>query len=205
MPAGGEIKIQPERLSMAEHIALIAGAGRLPVLVAQSARQQHKQIFIVALKGITDPAWVVDYPHRWVGLAKLGQLYEIFKTEQITHAVMAGHVRRPAFSELIPDWTGWKAFRRLRRLNGSGDDAVLRFLAADIEAQGVHVIGADQIAGRLTRDHKNTRCCHNAPVTALKPTMNRPCLLASATASGAWRNNACPASTAMPAKPASAA
>lgn len=143
---------------MTDRIALIAGGGALPQLVAQSAQQQGKPVFVVALKGITDTQWVTDYPHAWIGIAQVGRLYDIFKTENITQTLMAGHVRRPSFGELIPDWTGWKTLRRLQTKHLQGDDAILSFLAGEIEAQGVTMIGADQVyrdgvmpEGTLTR------------------------------------------------------
>ena len=130
---------------MTDKIAIIAGGGALPQLVAQSAKQKNRDVFIVGLKGVTDAAWLNDYPHAWVGIAQLGRLYDIFKAENITQAMMAGHVRRPSFGELVPDWTGWKTLRRLQTKHLSGDDALLSFLASEIEAQGVQMIGADQI------------------------------------------------------------
>lgn len=143
---------------MADRIALIAGGGALPQLVAQSAVEQNKPVFIVALRGITDPNWIADYPHAWIGIAQIGRLYELFKSENITKALMAGHVKRPSFGELIPDWTGWKTLRRLQSRHLHGDDSILSFLASEIEQQGVQMIGADSVyrdgvmpAGVLTR------------------------------------------------------
>lgn len=130
---------------MAEKIALLAGAGSLPVLVAQAAKDQHKDIFIIPLKGIADEEWVKAYPHEWVGMAKFGHLYDLLKREQITHLIMAGHVKRPSFGELIPDWTGIRTVYRLQRHHMQGDDAILRFIADEIERQGVKVIGADEL------------------------------------------------------------
>ncbi len=130
---------------MTERIALIAGGGALPQLIAASAHEQRKDIFIIVLKGIADKHWFTDYPHAVIGIAQVGKLYDLFKSERITHAVMAGHVQRPSFGELIPDWTGWKTLRRLQTKHLQGDDSILSFLAAEIEAQGVTMIGADQL------------------------------------------------------------
>lgn len=130
---------------MADRIALIAGGGALPQLVAHSAKEQRQDLFVIALKGITDPQWVTEYPHAWIGIAQVGRLYDLFKSENITQALMAGHVRRPSFGELIPDWTGWKTLRRLQTKHLQGDDAILSFLAREIEDQGVTMIGADQV------------------------------------------------------------
>jgi DUF1009 family protein len=130
---------------MAERIAVLAGGGSLPALVAKAAKDQHKDVFIVALKSIADPQWVESYPNAWVGLAKVGQLFDLLKKENITHLVMAGHVKRLSFGELFPDWTGLKTLYRLQRHHLQGDDAILRFLATEIERQGIQVIGADNL------------------------------------------------------------
>jgi DUF1009 family protein len=129
----------------AERIAILAGGGSLPVLVAKAAKDQHKDVFVVALKSIADAQWVETYPHAWIGLAKVGQLFDLLKKENITHLVMAGHVKRPSFGELVPDWTGLKTLYRLQRHHLQGDDAILRFLADEIEKQGITVIGADSM------------------------------------------------------------
>jgi DUF1009 family protein len=128
---------------MAERIAVLAGGGSLPALVAKAAKDQRKDVFVVALKSIADPQWVESYDHAWIGIAKVGQLFDLLRKENITHLIMAGHVKRPSFGELVPDWTGLKTLYRLQRHHMQGDDAILRFLADEIERQGIKIIGAD--------------------------------------------------------------
>lgn len=122
----------------------MAGGGPLPRLIAE----KNPDLFVVALKGVTDPDWVVKYPHAWIRLGQYGKLIELFKTNRITQLVFAGHVKRPswakALTQLRPDAQGWKVLWQLRKRR-VGDDGLLKIFAALFAAEGVEIIGADQI------------------------------------------------------------
>ena len=53
-------------------LGIIAGGGDLPRAVAQSARADGRDVFVVALRGMCGD-WVEEFPHEWVSLGEPGQ------------------------------------------------------------------------------------------------------------------------------------
>ncbi len=129
-------------------VALLAGALGLPQAVAQACDDQKKEIFVLALKGFADPAWVRAYPHAWVRLGQAGKIFRLLQQQKCTHLVLAGALRRPAWWNLFPDWEGVKLFWRLN-IHRHGDDSLLRRLTAEFETRGYHVLGADTFLRHL--------------------------------------------------------
>jgi UDP-2,3-diacylglucosamine hydrolase len=58
-------------------------------------------------------------------------------------------VRRPSLSGLKLDWRGMHLLARLGRQAGESDDRLLRAIVGELEAEGIRVIGADEVAGGL--------------------------------------------------------
>lgn len=140
-------------------LALIAGGTALPAMIAQSCRDQGKDIFIIALRGFTAPQWVEAYPHAWVKLGQIGKVLRLLERNRCTHVVMAGAVKRPSWSQVRPDWTGLKLLIDLKR-KARGDDALLRYLGNFLESKGYQLVGADTFLpnslmpeGTLTQIH----------------------------------------------------
>ena len=120
-------------------IGLIAGNGQFPCLFARNARRLGYFVSAVAHKGETDPnlAQVVDHIH-WVKLGQLGSLINALKSDGVTKAVMIGGIRKThIFSRIQPDVRG---LALLRRVVERKDDALLRAIAAELEAEGIEII-----------------------------------------------------------------
>jgi DUF1009 family protein len=129
-------------------LGIIAGAGTLPRRIADHFDPSGNSVFFLALEGITDPSTLVDRDHAWV---KLGQL-QIGMTKlldaKVLKVVMAGPVKRPAFSSLKLDKRGARML-----LQGGvkvfGDDGLLSLLILEIEKDGLTVVGIDQLFSEL--------------------------------------------------------
>ncbi len=76
-----------------EAIGLIAGNRKFPLLVAQGARREGCRVTALAIKGETSPRLksLVDKIY-WIALRDFSRMFDIFKQEGITRAVMAGQV-----------------------------------------------------------------------------------------------------------------
>lgn len=127
-------------------IGILAGQGALPDQVIRACETQKRDFFILAFKGQTDPALVEGRDHAWVGLGKIGKALECLRAAKVEALVLAGHLRRPAWSELRPDLTGarWLAQAAGRAL---GDDSLLRAIIGNLEREGFSVISPDTVAG----------------------------------------------------------
>ena len=86
-------------------LALIAGKGAYPLLLARSARDQGvKRIFAIAFKRETDPAieQLVDEV-KWIHVGKLRSMLSLLKESGISQAVMAGQITPSNLFHLRPD------------------------------------------------------------------------------------------------------
>ncbi|MCB9978724.1 MAG: UDP-2,3-diacylglucosamine diphosphatase LpxI [Rhodospirillales bacterium] len=129
-------------------LGVIAGGGSVPArLLAVCARRGITPV-VVALEGQTDPALVVGHAHIWTSLGKAGRGIAFLKEKGVRDLVMIGSVRRPALSELVPDWRTVKFFARIG-LRGAGDDDLLRALREELEREGFILRGVHEFADDL--------------------------------------------------------
>ncbi|HRC27151.1 MAG TPA: LpxI family protein, partial [Alphaproteobacteria bacterium] len=140
MPAAPEI--------LTSTLGVIAGGGAIPArLLAVCARRGIKPV-VVALEGQTDPALVTGLDHAWITLGKAGRGIAFLKEKGVRDLVMIGSVRRPALSELTPDWRTVKFFARIG-LKALGDDDLLRALREELEREGFVLRGVHEFAEDL--------------------------------------------------------
>jgi len=100
-------------------LAVIAGRGAYPFLLAQSARAQGvKRIVAIAFRRETDSRIeeVADEV-RWVRLGQLAPLLEAARTSGAKHLVMAGQVRPTHLFRVRIDRTGLEFLRSLPQKN----------------------------------------------------------------------------------------
>jgi DUF1009 family protein/predicted dehydrogenase len=119
-------------------IGLIAGGGQFPILFARAARRQGVSVVAVLLRGEADKRLEAEVDgYTWVSLGKLGQMIETFQKAQVSEAAMAGTVAKTKlYSRIRPDW---KAVKLLARMLHKKDDALLRGVAAEMEAHGIRI------------------------------------------------------------------
>ena len=129
---------------MAARLGILAGGGPLPARLAQAAQSGGREVAMVAFEGHTDPDAVAGLPHLWARFGAVADIFAFLRREGVAELVFAGPVRRPAFSEIMPDWQGTKI---LARLGGRslGDDGLLRALSAILEEEGFRVVGIHHI------------------------------------------------------------
>ena len=142
-------------------LGVLAGGGPLPRFLVETCRAEGRGVFVIAFEGITEPETVAAVDHRWLRLAKVGALIEALHDAGAEELVLAGHIKRPPWSSLIPDLRGARLLRKLRA-GAQGDNAVLSLILDVLEGDGFTVVGAHQVApsllatpgpvGRLTPD-----------------------------------------------------
>jgi len=132
-----------------KRIGIIAGAGSLPLEVAQSVTRRGGEVHVVMVENAADPA-LAAFPHTIVNWAQPGRAMAAFRSAGISHALLLGGYRRPSFLTARPDL----AFLQLapavvKLLKAGGDDAVLRGVLAQFETLGLHIVGVDKVAPEL--------------------------------------------------------
>ncbi|MDL2407855.1 LpxI family protein [Rhizobium calliandrae] len=131
-------------------LAIIAGSGFLPAYVADAARQAGENPVVVALTDEADRDWSA-FDHANLGVGNFAGLEAVFRRYGVDRVVMSGGVsRRPAWRDVRPTWRVIGELpSTIRTLLSGGDNAVLQMVIRLIEAGGVRVVGAHEIAPDL--------------------------------------------------------
>jgi DUF1009 family protein len=117
-------------------LGIIAGNGRFPFLVLDSARAQGYEVVVAAIKEETSP----EMESRgaivhWFSLGELSKLIETFRREGVTRAVMAGQVKhKQIFSSIRPDW---RLAKLLLSLGTRNTDSLLGAVAKVLADEGI--------------------------------------------------------------------
>ena len=126
---------------MATTLGIVAGAGRLPAAIARGARRSGRRVVAVAFHGFADDTLAADVDaFVRVRLGELGALLDALQQSGAREAVLAGHVPKQqlfASPDLVRVDERGAAF--LAGLRDQSDDAILRALAAAIEAEGIRI------------------------------------------------------------------
>ena len=119
-------------------LAILSGAGQLPVMI----KQAHPDAHVVGFEGMPTELGNVPHLHRF---ERLGTLFSNLRDRSVTHIVMAGAMSRPDFApDLLDEYTKL-ALPDLMLAMAHGDDHLLRHLITLIEEQGFTVVGAHSI------------------------------------------------------------
>ena len=125
-------------------LAILAGGGHLPTQLAQACQDKNIPYFIVGFKGFVDESWLADHPHKIIRIGFVGKIFKTLKKNKVERVVLAGHIHRPSWTEIIPDLKGAMLLKKLSK-QPRGDNALLTFLAAEIQNEGFAVIGTQDI------------------------------------------------------------
>lgn len=139
---------------MPTKIGILAGGGELPVIVARECERLGVPLIMVGFEGNTPLEVLQPFPHELSRLAAVGNTIKILKKHECTHICMAGHIKRPTLSELVPDVKGAMVMTRLFGKGRLGDDGLLRELALVLEEEGFTVVGAHEIVPALMAHHE---------------------------------------------------
>ena len=129
-------------------IALFAGTGDVPALLARRLRDSDEQAVICQMAGF--PAADPDgYPVLTYRLEHLGSVLVDLRDRGVTHVCLAGAVRRPAIDPAAIDAATLPLINRLSGAMLRGDDGTLREVLAILEEAGFMVLSASEIAPDL--------------------------------------------------------
>ena len=121
-------------------LGLIAGAGELPMAIAQEARSQGYNVIAIGLEPLADKA-LASYVDeiKWVNVGKFGKLIDSLKKQGIKEAVMAGKVSKTLLykSKITPDL---RAVKLLFSLKDRKDDSILLAIAKELAEEGIHLV-----------------------------------------------------------------
>ncbi|MFQ5697686.1 MAG: LpxI family protein [Myxococcota bacterium] len=139
---------------MTAPLGLVAGSGRLPFEVAGAARDRGQRVAVVAILDHTDPAiaGLASAGLVWLAPGELGRMIDFMHAAGAREVIFAGAIAKREMlrdpGRLHPDA---RALAALARLQGRGDDAILRAVAGELESEGLQVVSSTRHLGkRLT-------------------------------------------------------
>jgi len=133
----------PKDFDPKKPVALIAGQGIYPMLVADAIRRAGVPLRLIAFDEETRPDFIASVPEAERRTLLVGQLGKALKTLaqfEAGYAIMAGQITpRRLFKGLHPDLKAARILFSLKRRNA---ETIFGALAAEIEKIGVHLLDA---------------------------------------------------------------
>ena len=133
----------PDNFDASKPLALIAGKGTYPILLAERARSAGIAVRLIELGGETSEKLINTFPDHERSAVKVGQVGKLLKELKkfnAGYAVMAGQVTPgKLFRGLHPDL---KAIRILAGLDRKNAETIFSAIGDEIEKAGVHLLDA---------------------------------------------------------------
>ena len=130
-------------------LGIIAGGGDLPQQLISWCQTHQRPYYVLAVQGNADEKiFTSAVNHEWLRIGQAGTGFKRFKEEGVKDVVLIGTIKRPTFSELVPDLRTTAFFAKLG-LKSIGDDGILRALVKEIESEGMRVVGIQEVVPDL--------------------------------------------------------
>ena len=123
-------------------VALIAGQGLYPVLVAQAIRRAGVPIRLIAFVEETRPDLVESFPEeerRTIIVGQLGKMLKSLKQFDAGYALMAGQITPRRLFNVRPDLKAARILFSLKRRNA---ETIFGAIASEIEQIGIRMLDA---------------------------------------------------------------
>ncbi|EIM29685.1 LpxI family protein [Microvirga lotononidis] len=129
-------------------IAIIAGAGQLPIQLLDHLERTGQEVRVLAFRGFAE-AELQRRAHATVDLLDLKTIMTTLEGWRPQAVSLVGAVRRPGFSALLSAYSLLRNMHEVREVITRGDDQVLRGAVMLLEERGHRVVGAHELAPDL--------------------------------------------------------
>lgn len=129
---------------MPDGLAIVAGRGALPRLLAEACAAEGRPYRVVQFDGVPLD-WAAAHPVVPAAFEKPGRLFADLRAAGCDAVTFAGGILRPKLSVLRFDLAMLRLAPRLLAGIRSGDDSTLRLVARLFEAEGFAVVAAHEI------------------------------------------------------------
>lgn len=120
-------------------LAIVAGGGSLPRLIAEDCRSRGRPYRVVCFEGVTLD-WSDGHPVISAAYEKPGRLFSNLRAAGCGEVTFAGGILRPRLRLWQFDFTMMRIAPRLIGGVKTGDDSTLRLVARIFEAEGFSVV-----------------------------------------------------------------
>ena len=144
------MKTEPQQNNTTQaKLGIIAGGGELPKHIMDWCENHNQPYHVLAIKGNADEGYFdKKVPHTWIRIGQAGTGFKVFKEQNVQKIILIGTIKRPTFSELIPDLRTTAFFAKIGT-KALGDDGILRALVKELEEDGMQVVGIHEVMPEL--------------------------------------------------------
>lgn len=129
-------------------LAIVAGRGMLPRLIAEECARRRRPFHVVRLPGVALD-WLRDYPVIPAEYEKPGRLFADLRRAGVREVTFAGGITRPHLNPFRFDLKMLALAPRVMSGMRAGDDNTLRVVAEVFEGEGLRLVGAHEILASL--------------------------------------------------------
>jgi UDP-2,3-diacylglucosamine hydrolase len=129
-------------------IAILAGAGQLPELMAERVRRAGRDCRVLAFRGFASAA-LRRQADAVVDLLDVKRALACLQAWRPSAVTLAGGLRRPRPSAVLNAFSAFRNREELSALMGRGDDQLLRGVLRLLEEKGMPVVGVIDLAPDL--------------------------------------------------------
>lgn len=130
-------------------LAIIAGGGPVPRIVADAAARAGRPVFIAGIDGEADES-ITGHPHEFIKWGQFGRLEALLAEHGTKELVLVGTIMtRPDVKNLKLDFGAVRLVARVAVLLMRGDNDLLSGLVGMFAERGYTVVGAHEVAPEL--------------------------------------------------------
>lgn len=135
-------------MAVSRSIALVAGGGDLPSVLARALREDGWTVLVVDF-GQNELDWIEDFEQFSASFEKPGKVFKELKARGIQNVSFAGAMRRPTLNPLKFDKVFLSVASRLLPALKGGDDKALRIVNEIFEKEGLTIVPPQDILSEL--------------------------------------------------------
>jgi UDP-2,3-diacylglucosamine hydrolase len=130
-------------------LAMLCGGGSLPLAIADSVVSRGRPVVMFPLRGAAEPTGIERHRHYWVYVGQIGRFLRLARAEGCRDVVFIGALVRPRIWQTRPDLVGLSVLPKVLAAFRGGDDHLLTGMGKLLEAEGMRLVGAHEVAPEI--------------------------------------------------------
>jgi hypothetical protein len=139
----------PAAASQNTPLAMLCGGGSLPLAIADSVVSRGRPVVMFPLRGAAEAGGIERHRHHWVYVGQIGKFLRLARAEGCRDVVFIGALVRPRIWQTRPDLVGLSVLPKVLAAFRGGDDHLLTGMGKLLEAEGMRLVGAHEVAPEI--------------------------------------------------------
>ncbi|RZI47191.1 LpxI family protein [Rickettsiales endosymbiont of Peranema trichophorum] len=129
-------------------LGIIAGSDHLPRHIVDACVAKGIDFVLIGLAEQTTHELFTDIEYETFPLHAISRIIKKLKSEEVSHLIFVGKVKRTSISKLLLDLKGAKLFGRIIK-SGMNDNGILSAVLGFFEAEGFKIVPVWEIASNI--------------------------------------------------------